>query len=173
MHKLDFTIVITSCKVSHEEVLGHIQILDFCAFNGSHYFAIDAESHFIRDPLNFVVIEAIMLLNVWFFFPSCLHNAAAFSKERRITEWKIMDSAPLIPYLNFRRILFSHKVERCPGSQLFRWFNSGSEAAVLESLFTHDLSTGIWFCLGVGTNGEHDCYCKFLHSYILFYLIVL
>ena len=146
VHEWKLIFIFIVCKNSHEEVLGLIHsILASCTFNGSYYFAIDAECHFIRDPLNFVVIEVIMILNSVLLVPRAPIDGAASIKETRSFSFTIMNTVPFIPHLTFRWILFSQKVERRPSSVLFWWSHSGFEAAVLESLFRHDLCTRIWF----------------------------
>ena len=79
IYKFCFICLTTFSKESNEKVLMLMQILDLWAFYGSHCFTIDFECHLTRGPLNIVLIEALMILNVWFPFWSTVHDAAAES----------------------------------------------------------------------------------------------
>jgi hypothetical protein len=56
-------------KDSHDEVLWLSEILNSVAVHTSHYFAINFVLHEVRSPLDFVPVEAFVVLNIALWFP--------------------------------------------------------------------------------------------------------
>jgi len=56
-------------KDSHDEVLRLSEILNSVTMHTSHYFAINFVLHEVRPPLDFVPVEAFVVLNIPLFFP--------------------------------------------------------------------------------------------------------